>query len=74
MVDARVGRQVKDRTCEPPLTLLEYPPIRRGSGGPHKPFSSLSEGVRAVFIVSTESSEIACVLHLKIPNVVLMGP
>ena len=32
-------------------------PIRRGSGGPQKPFSWLSEGVRSVFIVSTESSE-----------------
>src|SRR5688572_13056479 len=36
-----------------------------------KPFSSLSEGLRGIFTVSTESSEITCLLHLKIPNVVL---
>jgi hypothetical protein len=64
---------VKDEAGESPVTLLEYFPIRRGSGGPQKPFSSLSEGVRDVFTVSTESSEMACVLHLKIPNVSTCG-
>ena len=54
-----------------PVTLLEYLPIRRGSGGPQKPSSWLSEGVRAVFTVSTAPSEIACVLHLKITNLIL---
>jgi hypothetical protein len=39
---------------------------KKGSGGPQKPFSCLSEGVGAVFTVSTESSEIACVPHLHI--------
>jgi hypothetical protein len=71
MVNARVGRQVEDGAREPPVTLLEYLPIRRGSGGPQKPSSWLSEDVKGVFTVSTESSEIACVLHLKITNVVL---
>jgi hypothetical protein len=43
MVDARVGRQVKDKGRPSPVTLLEYLPIRRGSGDPQEPFSSLSE-------------------------------
>jgi len=50
------------------------PPIRRGSGGPQKPFSWLSEGVRDRFTTDTENGEIACLLHLKITNVVLTSP
>jgi hypothetical protein len=47
------------------VTLLEYLPIRRGSGGPQKPFSWLSEGVRAVFTINTEAGEMTCVpLHI----------
>jgi hypothetical protein len=60
---------VKDEARESPVTLQEYPGIRRGSVGPQKPFSSLSEEVRGVFTINTEAGEIACVLHLKIPNV-----
>jgi hypothetical protein len=62
---------VKGEARESPVTLLEYSPIRRGNGSPQKPSSPLSEGVGAVFTISTESSEIACVVHLKITNVVL---
>jgi hypothetical protein len=52
------------------VTLLEYPHTpSKGGGGPQKPFSWLSEGVGAVFTTNTEAGEIACVLHLKIPNV-----
>jgi hypothetical protein len=43
--------------------------IRKGNGGPQKPFSSLSEEVRGGFTIDTETDETACVLHLKIPNV-----
>jgi hypothetical protein len=43
------------------VTLLEYFPIRRGSGGSQKPFSSLSEGVRGMFTIVTEVSEITSV-------------
>ena len=46
------------------MTLVEYLPIRRDSGGPQKPFSSLSEGLGEIFTVSTESSEKTCDLHL----------
>jgi hypothetical protein len=48
------------------VTLLEYLPIRRGSGGPQKPFSWLSEGVRAVFTINTETGEMTCIPHLPI--------
>jgi len=48
------------------MTLLEYLPIRRGSGGPQKPFSSLSEGVRGVFTINTETGEESCVPNLHI--------
>jgi hypothetical protein len=66
MVDARVWRQVEDEALESPVTFLEYPrPIRRGSGGPHKPFSSLSEGLRGIFTINTEAGEMTCVpLHI----------
>jgi hypothetical protein len=49
---------VEDEARDSPATLLEYLPIRMGSGGPQKPSSWLSEDVRDVFTVSTESSEI----------------
>jgi hypothetical protein len=57
MVDARVWRQVKDKGQQSPVRVLEHPPIRRGSGGPQKAFSSLSEGVRGVFTIYTEVGE-----------------
>jgi hypothetical protein len=46
-----------------PSTLKKY---LHGSGGPQKPFSWLSEGVRGAFTASTESSERTCVPHLLI--------
>jgi hypothetical protein len=52
------------------------PSIRRGDGGPQKPFSSFSEGVRGVFTISTESSERACVPHFSssvTPHVLVVG-
>jgi hypothetical protein len=60
MVDARVGRQVKDEARPSPVTFLEYLPLLIGSGGPQELFSWLSEGVGGVFTVSTESSERTC--------------
>jgi hypothetical protein len=57
------------------VRVLEYlRSIRRGSGGPQKPFSSLSEGLRGMFTIDTEDGEIACVLHLKFTKVVLTSP
>jgi hypothetical protein len=41
-------------------------PIRRGSGGPQKPSSSLSEGLRGMFTIITETSEKTCVPNLHI--------
>jgi hypothetical protein len=46
---------------------------QKGSGGPQKPFSWLSEGVTGVFTINTETGEIVCVLHLKVPNVPTRG-
>ena len=43
------------------MTLLEALPLLIGSGGPQKPFSWLSEGVRALFTVNTETGEMTCV-------------
>jgi hypothetical protein len=40
-----------------PCEALGALPIRRGSGGPQKPFSSLSEGVRGEFTIYTEAGE-----------------
>jgi hypothetical protein len=57
MVDARLWKQVKDEGRQSPVRFLEYLPIRSGSEGSQKPFSPLSEGVRGVFTISTESSE-----------------
>jgi hypothetical protein len=34
----------------------------------------LSEGVRGIFTINTETGEIPCALHLKIANVVLTTP
>jgi hypothetical protein len=55
------------------VRFLEYLHIRRGNGGPQKPFSWLSEGVTGVFTINTETGEIVCVLHLKVPNVPTRG-
>jgi hypothetical protein len=60
------------------LLIPQYPssPIRRGDGGPQKPFSSFSEGVRGVFTISTESSERTCVPHFSssvTPHVLVVG-
>jgi hypothetical protein len=49
-----------------PCEVLEHFPIRRGSGGPQKPFSWLSEGVRGVFTIITEADEKTCIPHLHI--------
>src|SRR5919112_800980 len=61
MVDARVWRMVKYEARESPVRFLEHSPIRRGSGGPQKPFSSLSEGLRGMFTINTETGEKTCV-------------
>jgi hypothetical protein len=39
---------------------------QKGSGGPQKPFSWLSEGVRGVFTINTEAGEQACIPHFHI--------
>jgi hypothetical protein len=66
MVDARVWKQVKDEGRQSPVTLLEYPYIRRGSEGPQKPTSWLSEGARGAFTINTEIGENPCIPHLHI--------
>src|SRR5215207_5244671 len=43
-------------------STLSTPYIRRDSGGPQKPFSSLSEGLRGIFTIITEAGEVTCVL------------
>jgi hypothetical protein len=48
------------------VTILEYPPPRRGSGGSQKPFSWLSEGIRGVFTIITEAGERLASPHLHI--------
>jgi hypothetical protein len=48
------------------VTFLEYPIYQKGSGGPQKPFSWLSEGVRGVFTINTEVGEETCVPYLHI--------
>jgi hypothetical protein len=53
------------------VRFLGYDPIRRGSGGPQKPFSWLSEGVRGAFTINTETGEMARVLLPKITKAVL---
>ena len=37
--------------------FLEYPSPLKGSGGPQKPFSWLSDGARGVFTINTEAGE-----------------
>ena len=56
MVNAGVWRQVRDEERESPVRFLETP-TKKGSEGPQKAFSWLSEGVGGMFTVSTESSE-----------------
>jgi hypothetical protein len=51
---------------ESPVRVLGYLSIRRGSVGPQKPFSWLSEGVKGVFTINTEIGEKTCALHLHI--------
>jgi hypothetical protein len=46
------------------VRFLEHPPIRRGSGGSQKLFSSLSEDVREMFTINTEAGEKIRVPHL----------
>src|SRR5215218_9910490 len=57
MVDARVRRVVNDEARESPVRFLEHLPIRRGSGGPQKALSWLSEGVRWMFTPNTAAGE-----------------
>jgi hypothetical protein len=59
-------KMVEDGARDSPVRVLEYRSTRRGSGGPQKPFSWLSEGVRGVFTINTEAGEKACVPHLLI--------
>ena len=50
--------------------------IRRGSGGPQKPFSWLSEGARGVFTINTEAGEQTLFPHLPSsvpPHVLVVG-
>jgi hypothetical protein len=55
------------------VRFYQYPTIRIDTEDVTEALSGLWGGVRAAFTVSTESSEIACVLHLKIPNVPTCG-
>jgi hypothetical protein len=48
---------VKDEGRQSLARFLEYLPLERGSGGPQKPFSWLSEGVREIFTINTETDE-----------------
>ena len=52
-----LGGRSKTRGENPPVRSLEYLPIRMGSVGPQKPFSWLSEGIRAVLTINTEAGE-----------------
>ena len=68
---------VKDEARESPVKFLEYLFTRRGSGGPQKPFSSLSEGLRGIFTIITEAGEMTCVPYLYILDATphgLVGP
>jgi hypothetical protein len=58
---------VKEEARQSPVRFLG-PIFQKGSGGPQKPFSWLSEGVRCVFTINTEAGEIACVLHTPYPR------
>jgi hypothetical protein len=59
-----IGSRSKTRG-ENSLRLSWSTYIRRGGEGSQKPFSSLSEGVRRVFTISTDSSEMTCTpLHI----------
>ena len=49
------------------MTLLEYTPLLLGSEGPQKPFSWLSQGIRAVLTINTELGEMTC-FPLHIPG------
>jgi hypothetical protein len=64
---------VKDEAREFPVRFLDCLPIRRGSGGPQKPSSSLSEVVKEMFTINTETGETVCALHLKINNIPTRG-
>jgi hypothetical protein len=56
-----------------PVRFYHDPTIRIDTEDVREALSGLWEGDRGVFTDSTESSEIACVLHLKIPNVPTCG-
>jgi hypothetical protein len=53
----KLERQVKGEAREPPVRFLEHLAITRGSGGPQKPFSRLSEDVGGAFTINTEAGE-----------------
>jgi hypothetical protein len=69
-LESRKPRKTATRIA---CTVLPVPTIRIDTEDVREALRDLWGGVRAVFTVSTESSEIACVLHLKIPNVPTRG-
>ena len=73
MVEAKARSRSKTRNENPLVTLLEYLPIRIAAETVRGALSALCGGVRAAFTTDTEDGEIACVLHLKIPNVPTRG-
>ena len=69
MVDARrFGSRSKTRHENPLRGFWSTNIYQKGSGGPQKPFSWLSEGDRGVFTINTEAGEKTC-----IPNLHLLG-
>jgi hypothetical protein len=48
------------------VRFLEHLFYQKGSGGPQKPFSWLSEGVRCIFTINTETDEKTCIPRLHI--------
>jgi hypothetical protein len=58
------------------VRFLEYHLYQKGSRGPQKPFSWLSEGGRDVFTINTETDEKTCIPHLHIlgaPHVLVVA-
>jgi hypothetical protein len=55
------------------VRFLEYIFYHKGSGGPQKAFSSLSEGLRGIFTINTEAGERTYVPHLLILGATTMS-